>query len=400
MSSATPIIRSSLRQGLRTRAAVVPRTTIRYQSTQANTSAGTSHVLSGVAGGVAVLVAGYGLYSYSAAGRMHSKLNKTSKQLDNYYNEATKQFKQSTPNADQAIEYLKNYAYTYAAFIPGGRGYVDTAFKDLDTIRKDHQDEVDSILKDTYTELQQAAKAGANTDGLQKAYSAFETFSKRMGGLVGDAFTSVLDNHPDLKEKVGGNLDQLKQMGDRYGPEAKKQVDETWKQVQDIMKSGFSADTVNKVRKLIDEKVQQVQQMGDKMWKEGMEQAKPYLDKNPKIKEMIEKNQDALKQGNFMELFNKVKSGNMEELQGYVDQAKDKAQKSMGSGGGLDQYIKMIPGGSEILPKLTQLKEVAEKHRGEGESLLKETMDKIHEVVSQQSKKAQDLAEKAKRDAK
>jgi hypothetical protein len=98
-------------------------------------------------------------------------------------------------------------------------------------------------------------------------------------------------------------------------------------------------------------------------WTKGMEQAKPYLDKNPAVKELIEKNADSLKQGNIKELFEKAKSsvesGNAEDLEKYVNQAKDKAQKSFGGGGGLDQYLKMVPGGDQIISKLGQLTDVA-----------------------------------------
>ena len=94
-----------------------------------------------------VLVAGYAMYSFSTAGRIHSSISKTANEANKYYNEATKKFQASTPDANEAIEYLKKTAYSYAVFIPGGRGYVDTAFKDLDTLREKHSDKVDGILR-------------------------------------------------------------------------------------------------------------------------------------------------------------------------------------------------------------------------------------------------------------
>ncbi|KAG9574784.1 hypothetical protein KCV01_g18089, partial [Aureobasidium melanogenum] len=184
----------------------------------------------------------------------------------------------------------------------------------------------------------------------------------------------------------------------------------TWDQVKEIMAGGISAANINKARKIVEEKVEQVKKLGDQAWQKGLEQAKPYLDKNPKVKELIENNADALKQGNAKELFEKVKSsidsGNTGDLEGYVKQAVDKA-KSKGSQlssqwgfGGMDQYLKMIPNGGEILPKLQQLKEVAEKHKSEGEKLLNETMEELKKVLEKQSNKAQDIVEKAKKDAK
>jgi hypothetical protein len=68
------------------------------------------------------------------------------------------------------------------------------------------------------------------------------------------------------------------------------------------MAGGIGIGTVEKIMQVVQEKYEKVKQMGDEVWKKGMEQAKPYLNKNPQIKEMIEKNQDALKSGNISEL--------------------------------------------------------------------------------------------------
>lgn len=145
-----------------------------------------------------------------------------------------------------------------------------------------------------------------------------------------------MDNHPKLKEKVGGNLDTLKQLGDQYGPEAKKEVDKTWQQISDIVKTGISPANIEKIKSVVQEKVEKIKQLGDKAWEKGMEQAKPYLDKNPQVKKLIDENKDALMTGNVQELYEKVKTavekGDTGELEGYVknaaSQAKDKAQQS------------------------------------------------------------------------
>ena len=116
---------------------------------------------------------------------------------------------------------------------------------------------------------------------------------------------------------MGGNLDQLKSMADNYGPEVKKQMDETYQQIADVIKGGVSMESINKVRQLIQDKTEQMTNFGDEAWKKGMEQVKPYLDKNPQVKEIVETNTDSLKKGNFGELFEKVKeavsSGNTEQ---------------------------------------------------------------------------------------
>jgi len=55
------------------------------------------------------------------------------------------------------------------------------------------------------------------------------------------------------------------------GPEAKKQVDETWLQVQDINR-GLDVGNIEKARKLIQDKSGEVKKFGDQAWQKGMEQ--------------------------------------------------------------------------------------------------------------------------------
>merc|ERR1712000_696185 len=253
-----------------TRSARMPyRQPVRFQSTASSSSSGGSsssgHLAAGLAGGVIGAGVFYSLYTFTPAGRTASTINKTAMEANKKYKEAAQKLQEKTPNADQAVDSIKQFAYSYVAWIPGGRAYVDTAFDDF------------------------------------------------------------LDNHPQVKEKLGGNVDQLKRMGEEYGPEAKKQVDETWKQLKDIVAGGVSVSSLNKARQLIDDKVKQVKKLGDEAWNKAYEQAKPVLEKNPKVKEINENNADALKQGNAKELFEKAKSsidsGNVDDLKKYVDSA-------------------------------------------------------------------------------
>ena len=411
MMSARPIARAALPRAVARSSRNAGRQA-RLQSTTASSSTGSSaggasHIASGLAGGAAAGLLLYGVFLYTPAGRMHSTINKGAIEAHKKYNEATKKLQQTTPNADQAIDYIKQYCYTYVGWIPNGRQYVDTAFNDIDTLRENHRDEVNEAVNDTYKRFQDLSKSGLSMETASKAFDALADFSKKLADIAGDALGDILDNHPEAKEKFGGSIDQLKQLGDQYGPEAKRQVDETWQQVKSVLAGGFSAANLDKARKLIQDKVEQVQKLGDEAYKKGLEQAKPYLDKNPKVKELLEKNADALKQGNVKELFEQAKkaaeSGDLGGLEKYVNNAAEKAKskgKEAASSFGLDQYFDQIPSGSEILAKVNQLREVADKHKDEGEKLLKETMDELKQVLEKKSEKAQEIAEKAKKDAK
>ena len=233
---------------------------------------------------------------------------------------------------------------------------------------------------------------------------------KKIGALAGDAAEDILNNHPDLKRNIGGSLDQLKSMGDQYGPEAKKKVDETWTQVQDVLKGGVGLGTADQLRRLVQDKFQEVRQLGDQAWQKGLEQAKPYLDKSPpRVRELLEQNKDRLLQGNLGELWSQVQSaassGKTADLEKFVQETVDKGKSQMGGGGGgggagLEQYLGMLPGGSDTVQKLQQLQEIAQKHGGEAEKLAKDAWKEIGDVLSKKVAEGQKLADKASKEAK
>lgn len=326
----------------------------------------------------------------------------TAHETKNTLTKYTQQFKDSKPEPAEAIKWLRSTARSYAAFIPGARGYVDTFFDDLDAIHRKHGKEVDSIVTEAYNELKDnVASEGMSISAAQKAWDVLQKYMKRIGDLAGDASEDILNNHPALKEKLGGNIDQLKQMGESYGPEAKKQIEETWNQVGDIIKNGIGAGTIPQLQSLIQDKTQKVREMGNKLWDQGMEKAKPYLEKSPEVKKLVEENKEQLKQGNAMELVEKIKdsvqSGSTDDLKQYVQSTVDKTKKSTsgGSGGGLEQYLQMIPGGGEIVPQLTKMYHIAQEHGEEAEKIAKEAIHEIEDVLKRRVGEAQDLASKA-----
>lgn len=374
----------------------------RFQSTSAGQSApaGTSPALIGaVTGSLATLTIGYVWYRQSGA----RDLLAATKTTKDYVTAGKNKLKESTPEPNEALNMLRSAAKSYAVFIPGASGYIDSAFKDLDDIRSKHGDEVDKIVREAYGELQDIAKNGdISVLTAKRAWDIIVKHLGRIGDLAGDSAQQIMDNHPQLKEKVGGNIDKLKEYSDKYGPEAKKEADRTWQQISDIVKTGLSAENVSKIQKVVQEKVEKMKQLGDEAYKKGMEQAKPYLEKNPKVKELVEQNADALKSGNVQELYNKIKSavesGDTGDLESYVKSAAGKAKES--GFGGLDQYLNKIPGGDQIIPKLTQLQEVAEKHGDDAQKIIKEAVSEISEVLKKKGSEAEDLAKKAKEDSK
>jgi len=294
-------------------------------------------------------------------------------------------------------------------WIPGGRQYVDKAFEDLEIIRKQHGSEVDSIVREAYGELRDASGKGMNFETVTSVWEILQKHLHRLSGLAANAGQEILNNHPQLKQQFGGSFDQLKQLGDQAGPEAKKMVDETWSEVSKILSGGFGLGTIDQIRKLVQEKQEQIKKMGGQAWDKGYEQLKPMLEKSPQVKEFVEKNMDTLKQGNVSEAVSKVQSavssGSTQDLENYIQQAKDKAQSSSSSAmsslssSGLSNWLNMIPGGSAILPQLQKYQQVAEKHGQEAESLAKDTVGELQKVLEKRSKQLEELYEKGKKDA-
>lgn len=318
---------------------------------------------------------------------------------------AQKKLVEQAPDTNEAVRWMKQVSTYYAGFVPGAKGVVDSVWDDMEKVRGKHGDEFDKIVKEAYGDLKGIIEKGEGMtmDGASKAWDVVQKHVKKLQRLVEDAADDILENHPEVKEKLGGSYEQLKSLGDNLGPEAKKQVDQTWDQVKDIGKSGFSADSIGKIKKLVDEKVKVLKKMADEAWNKGMEKAKPYLDKNPQVKKIVEDNKDALKQGNFQDLYNKiekaVKSGDTKELEEYAKGAGEKAKKAASSmGGGLDQYIKMIPGGAQLGENFGKFQEVIQKRGPEAQKLAEDTIKEIQDLLAKKSEEAEKIAEKAKKD--
>ncbi|KAK3717195.1 hypothetical protein LTR37_005904 [Vermiconidia calcicola] len=390
-------------RAIRANAAPIKRSTRFASSTAApETGAGSGAITGGLVGGAAALAVGYGFYHFSGA----KSAVQTASQAKGYFDNATDslkvKFDEKTPDTNQAIQTLRETANKYASFIPGGRGYVDSAFNDLESIRKKHGDEVDKIVSEAYSELRDVSKKGVSMDSARDTYNVLAKHVERLFSLAGDASEDIMNNHPELKEKLGGSTDQLKQLGERLGPEAKKQVDETWKEINDILQQGMRADTVMRVWTLVQEKTQQLSKMGEQAFNQGYEQIKPMLEKNPQVKKLVEDNMDTLKKGNMAEVVNQVKSavssGSTQDLEKYLQQAKEKTQQH--SSQQLSGWLEMIPNGGQIMPQLMKLREVAQKHGDEAQNLAKETMEEIKKVLDKKVSEAEKLFESGKEDAK
>lgn len=250
--------------------------------------------------------------------------------------------------------------------------------------------------------MKKVSKQGLTMESAAAAADALGEFGQGLAKLSTDVAGDILEKHPKAKEQLGGVVDQLKDLSENGGKEVKKQVSDVWTAIGGVFATGFSAENVAKAKKIAEEKLAELQQMGDKAWSKALEEAKPFLDKNPKIKELLDKNKDALSGGNAGEILEKAKkaaeSGKLEDLQKYVTDQVGKAGKAAEDWS--QGLLKQVPGLDEVMPKLKQLSEVADKHGDEGEKLLNETIEDIKKLLSDKAKKAKELADGVEKDVK
>ena len=153
--------------------------------------------------------------------------------------------KDKAPEPNEALKWFRQTATSYAAFIPGGKKYVDAAFNDLDTIEKKHRGELDQLVSDAYGEMRDATKSGLTMETAYQSWEVLQKYMAKVSELAADASSEILDNHPEIKEKVGPKMDELKNMANQYGPDAKKELDRTYDQIKEVVAGGVGLQTVN-----------------------------------------------------------------------------------------------------------------------------------------------------------
>lgn len=377
------------RQHLRTPTSPPPLRTVRFQSTSTGPSSPGANpaLLGGLAGGTVAFVAGYTWYHFSGA----KALVKSSQEAQSYLHQAKQTIAEKTPEPNAAFQWLKDTAKSYAALIPGGRSYVDATFDKLESVQRSHGDEFDRVVKDAYDEVMEISRRGGlDVDTAVRVSRVLQKHLDRLLKLGGDVASDVLEEYPMVKEKVGGGFEQLKQMGDAYGPQAKEEVEKTWEQVRGLVEKGVSMESVDEISRLVQEKKEMLQRLGEESWQKGMEEVKPYLEQNPQVKELIEGNAQALKKGNVSELWKLVKesasSGKTEDLQKFVEEKVGQAKD-----GGLEHLGKMVPGGSDLVGQLQSLQSITQEKGKEAGGILEETVGEIKEVLKKRKKQLEDL---------
>ncbi|KAF8309267.1 hypothetical protein DL93DRAFT_2158473 [Clavulina sp. PMI_390] len=413
------------------------RTRARWNSTSTGASRSgdaTGYLFAGAAGGGLVLLGGYAYYHFSG---LKTAVNSARSVKDSFVS-AKDSFVNSTPAPNEAIQYLRDFTKRYVAIIPGASGYVDKTFDELDKLSQSHGPEVQKLVEDTTRELKDAVQGGqVDLPTAQKVVSILTKRGEQLTQLAAKASSGsiqkLLDEHPEVKEKLGKGWDDLKNLaekGGEQGEEAKKLVEETTKQVVALFKDGFSPDSISKARDLLKQKTDEARKIADngakQAYNKALEAAQPYLEKVPDVQQMITDNASLLGSSSAgasaAAIWSAVKSAvdgkkgkidqdKLKELvNGKIEEAKE-AAKSLGGEAseglgdkweGLQGWLKgVVP--EEVqqkIPDLSALASVARDNSEDAQNLVKGTYEEVLEVLRKKAEEAKKLAEGAKEDVK
>ncbi|KAI8910523.1 hypothetical protein DFJ77DRAFT_470032 [Powellomyces hirtus] len=292
--------RISSRRVVMTRPSVRPQVMMRKLATQpapAAASTGASHFVAGVAGGTAVLLAGYGYYRYSGAHKIVSAAQQT---ID-----TAKAIQDKAPSPTQAgravVSAIRAVAPGFFKVVPGLDGVVDKGFEQLDQLAETHGDEVEELVNKLYGDLQKLAKKGFNEDTLKEAVELVQKRVKEAQQLAvkigSDATDKVLASNPELKKSVQSGIEELKDMVDV--PEVERILHDTYAELKKMADKGFSPESIAAAGLLVKTQVTKAKEVagkaGDAAWDKAAEAAKPWLKKMPEVEKLLNGNIDNLK---------------------------------------------------------------------------------------------------------
>jgi len=169
--------RTALRATRRVRVQSLARTARRLESTARTppppprpSDTTSDAVVGGLVGGGLVALLGYGYYRYSGLATVVNTTKTTKAKVE----EAIKKSTEKVPEPNEAIQWLRQTAVSYARFIPGAKGYVNSTFDDIEAMQRKHGEEVDRIVKDAYDQLKDISKESVSMDTVTKVWDVIQ----------------------------------------------------------------------------------------------------------------------------------------------------------------------------------------------------------------------------------
>ncbi|KAK9710237.1 hypothetical protein K7432_008549 [Basidiobolus ranarum] len=248
-----------------------------------------SQILSGFAGGSAVVAGGYGWYYFSGAKDVVNKFQSAYQTVQDIQAKA--------PPPGVVVNAAKSFAGPFLVSVPGAQTLLDQ----LQKLEDKHGPEIEKIWKETSDEVAKITAKGWDEESIKKVN---ELIKDKMGriqelgkDILGEVGDQVLNAFPQVKEAVGGSLEELKALTGKGGEEAQELVTKTYADIKKVLDKGFNENTVEEINKLIKEKMEEAKKLlgkaGDVAWDKGLLLATPVLDKMPEVKKMLEQAQDS-----------------------------------------------------------------------------------------------------------
>lgn len=442
--SAAPRVLIYARPAIKRAGFRAPQPARRFQSTHANADASASPLAAGLAGGIVALSGGYAWYHISGV----KKVVETAKSTIETFETAKDKVVTATPSPTAALGFVRSTISSYAAFLPKGtKETLDSAFESLDQLSSGpHAKEAEKILADTYAELKKIFQEGGfDASTAEKVQHVVEDKSKALRRLMGDVGQEILDKNPKLAETLKSTgdsaaLQELKKFASDVGPEANEIIQDTYKELNDLLKNGSVTDptTLYKATSIIHEKTQAVKELSSKAAERAWDDASAalkkeggVLDKLPsEVKTALEDNMDGLRRvalsggsvGGVYEIFKMIRKyatsndkDASSKLKEYITQkvgeGKDTAQSmanmSEESWGRavemVEKYVKSMPGGEKALsaaPPMKELYKLAQQKSPEARKLMEDTLKDLSDVLNKRLEQAKELAGETKEEGK
>ncbi|EJT99689.1 hypothetical protein DACRYDRAFT_23741 [Dacryopinax primogenitus] len=391
---------------------ILPR---RFNSTQPRQgSAFVSNFLSAILGGGVVLGGIYGYYHWSGAAKFVQGAQKFRDSAVQARDKALK----NVPSTSQAIAYLRQTAHAYTLLIPGGKKYVDETFDNLEEASRKHGPEVDGIIGRAYAELRKVVDEGeADLETARKVAGVLARRGKELAELTRKAGGDFLDKYPGAEEGLGKAYAEMERFAFQRGEEGKKAMEDVRKQLGEMLsKGGASTDeVVSKAKEMLSRRQQDLRGVGEKVWKEGMDRAKPYLDKLPELRKTLDEHRGTFvgavsgKSGEVWDRLRQAAEGKDKKktVQEFKDWVNEKEEEATEAGeetwDKLEETIKLLPGGQvalESTPELQKYTDALKQKAPEAKKVAEEAWSEILAVLKEKGKKIKQLGKEGKEEVK
>lgn len=101
-----------------------------------------------------------------------------------------------------------------------------------------HAEEATAITNSAYAEIQEIMKNGGEEQSLAKAIKVMDVLKRRLGQIQalgvrvgGDTLGPVWEKFPEVREKLGAELEELRNLAKDRGPDARRIWSDTQQQV-------------------------------------------------------------------------------------------------------------------------------------------------------------------------